>query len=120
LFLRQFIINLASTQISIDANTRGWTQEEKRLATEGNCLATGRKGFGHSTDCSLIVVERDLGTLRKGFTPLTERFGVLSPRTESRDKRGQAVDFASLAHVRLVKIFRHVRFHAHSMQQNRQ
>ncbi len=80
LFLRQFMSVLASTVKSIDANTHDWPQAEKVLATGGICLATGGKGVGHRTGRSLIGVERDLGTLRKGSVPLNERFGKgLSP-----------------------------------------
>ena len=35
------------------------------------------------TDRSLIGVGRGLGALRKGFAPLNERFGGLSPRAEA-------------------------------------
>jgi hypothetical protein len=53
------------------------------LATGGIRLATGGKGVGHRTDRSLIGVGKDLGTPREGSVPLTERFGVLSPRAEA-------------------------------------
>ena len=46
-------------------------------------MATGGFKVGHRRDRSLTGVGRDLGTLRKGFAPLTERFGALSPRTKA-------------------------------------
>ena len=46
-------------------------------------MATGGFKVGHMTDRSVIGVGRDLGALRKGFAPLNERFGELSPRAEA-------------------------------------
>ena len=74
---RQLITVLASNYDSIDANTNGWPQEKKGLATGGIRLATGGFKVDHRTDRTLIGAGKDFATLRKGFAPLTERFGVL-------------------------------------------
>ena len=84
MFWRQFNTILASKQQSIDANTHDWPQAESAWPQAGICLATGGKWVGHRRDRALIGVGRDLGTLRKGSVPLTERFGVLSPRASSQ------------------------------------
>ena len=74
-FWRQHITVLASTSVSIDANTHDWPREEKILATGRKFLATGGFEVGHRTDRSLIGVGKDLARIRKGFAPATERFG---------------------------------------------
>ena len=40
-------------------------------------MATGGFKVDHRTDRTLIGAGKDFATLRKGFAPLTERFGVL-------------------------------------------
>ena len=77
---RQLVTVLASSCKSIDANTHGWPHGENFWPQENSRLATGGKRFGHMTDRSFPGVGRDFGTPRKGFSPLPEKCGVLSPR----------------------------------------